>query len=104
LSTQEQSDLEMALGEMNRDARGRQIAAADSLAPSKGGVPASKLARAKKGNVTSKIKGPADVLVTLAALQGKGYPAPVALNDGRAKQSIHHKHRAKHHSRRKHRR
>jgi lipoprotein-anchoring transpeptidase ErfK/SrfK len=103
LSAQEQSDLETALGGMNRDARGREIAAADSLAPSKGGVPAGKLARAKKGKVTSKVKGQSDVLVTLAALQGKGYPAPVALNDGRTK-NVHHKHRSSHHRGRKHHR
>ena len=85
LSAQEQSHLKVALGEMNRDAHGREIAAADSLPPSKGGVPASKLARAKKGKVTSKVKGHTDILVKLAALQGKGYPAPVALDNGRAK-------------------
>lgn len=85
LSTQEQSHLETALTEMNRDAHGRAIAAADSLPPSKGGVPASKLARAKRGKITSKVKGHTDVLVKLTALQGKGYPAPVALNNGRMK-------------------
>ena len=85
LSAPEQSHLETALAEMNRDARGRKIAAADSLAPSKGGVPARKLARAKKGKVTSKVKGHTDLLVRLAALNGKGYPAPVALDYGRKK-------------------
>ncbi|MDO3625866.1 L,D-transpeptidase family protein [Mucilaginibacter sp. BT774] len=85
LSATEQSHLEAALAEMNRDAHGRQIAAADSLGPSKDGVPASKLARAKKGKVTSKVKGHTDILVRLAALQGKGYPAPVALDYGRKK-------------------
>jgi hypothetical protein len=100
LSAQEQSELEVALGEMNRDARGREIAAADSLAPSKGGVPASKLARAKKGKITSKVKGQTDVCVTLAALQGKGYPAPVALNDGRPKRNMRHKNISRHHGRR----
>lgn len=104
LSAQEQSDLEAALSEMNRDARGRQIAAADSLAPSKGGVPASKMARAKKGRVTSKVKGRPDVLVPIAELQGKGYPAPVALDDGGAKRSLHHKHPVRHHHRRRHHR
>jgi lipoprotein-anchoring transpeptidase ErfK/SrfK len=99
LSAQEQSDLKAALGEMNRDARGREIAVANSLASSKGGVPASKLARAKKGKVTSKVKGQTDVLVTLAALQGKGYPAPAALNDGRAKK-MRHKNMSTHHGRR----
>jgi len=103
LSAQEQSDLMAALGEMNRDAHGRGIAAADNLAPSKGGVPASKLARAKKGKVTSKVKGQTDILVTLAALQGKGYPAPVDLNDGREK-NMRHKNISKHHSRHIHHR
>lgn len=102
LSTQEQSDLETALAEMNRDALGRPIAAPDSLSPSKGGVPASKVARAKKGRVTSKVKGREDVLVPLAALQGKGYPAPVALNDGRPKRNMHHRNIAKHHGKRGH--
>jgi lipoprotein-anchoring transpeptidase ErfK/SrfK len=104
LSAQEQSDLEAALGEMNRDARGHEIAAPDSVGPSKGGAPASKSIRAKKGKVTSKIKGQADVLVPLAALQGKGYPAPVALDDGGAKRNMHSKHRAKHHHRHSHHR
>lgn len=83
LSAEEQADLQAALTEMNRDAHGHEIAAADSLPPSKDGVPASKLKRAKKGKVTSKVKGHTDLLVKVAALQGKGYPAPVELNDGR---------------------
>jgi lipoprotein-anchoring transpeptidase ErfK/SrfK len=99
LNAQEQSDLEAALGEMNRDARGREIAATDRLAPSKGGVPADKLRRAKKGKVTSKVKGKAYVWVTLAALQGKGYPAPVALDDGQMKGNTRHKHLYRHHRR-----
>ncbi|HTK17968.1 MAG TPA: L,D-transpeptidase [Mucilaginibacter sp.] len=92
LTAEEQGKLETALTEMNRDAHGRPIVASDSTAPSKGGVPASKLARAKKGNVTSKVKGHTDVLVTLAALQGKGYPDPVALDNGRAKANRVSKH------------
>jgi len=93
LSPQERNDLETALGEMNRDAHGREIATADSVTQSKGGVPANKLERrAKKGSVTSKIKGRTDVLVKLAALQGKGYPAPVALNDGRTQSGLHKRH------------
>jgi lipoprotein-anchoring transpeptidase ErfK/SrfK len=102
LSAQEQSDLEAALGEMNRDAHGREITAADSQAPSKGGVPTSKLARAKKGKVTSKVKGQTDVQVTLAALQGKGYPAPAALNNGRAKRHMRHKNMSRYHGINKH--
>jgi len=104
LSAQEQSDLESALSEMNRDARGHEIAAADSLAPSKGGVPATKLARHKKGKVTMKVKGQRDVFVKLSALEGKGYPEPVSLDDGGVKRTIHHKHRAVHHRRHRHHR
>lgn len=83
LSAEEQNELQTALNQMNRDAHGHIIAAADSLPPSKDGVPASKLKRAKKGKVTSKVKGHTDILVKVAALQGKGYPAPVDLNNGR---------------------
>lgn len=103
LSKQEQSDLEAALAEMNRDAHGRKIGASDSLAPSSRGK-AAKLARAKKGRVTSKVKGQTDVLVSIAALQGKGYPAPVDLNDGQAKRHMHHRKISKHHRAHTHRR
>ena len=91
------------MGEMNRDARGREIAIADSVPSSKGTTPDRKLEqRAKRGKVTSKIKGQTNVFVKLAALQGKGYPAPVALDDGRVTPNIHYRHRHVHH--RKHRR
>jgi lipoprotein-anchoring transpeptidase ErfK/SrfK len=93
LSSEEQKHLEAALAEMNRDAHGREIATGGNQAPSKDGVPASKLKRAKKGKVTSKVKGHTDVLVTVAALQGKGYPAPVMLNDGRTKHKPIKRHR-----------
>jgi lipoprotein-anchoring transpeptidase ErfK/SrfK len=96
LSAQEQSQLEAALAEMNRDAHGSKIANGDNQAPSKDGVPVSKLKRAKKGKVTSKVKGQTDILVPLAPLQGKGYPAPVMLDDGRAKHSVIKRH-TKHH-------
>lgn len=92
LSSEEQNQLGAALDEMNRDAHGKEIAAGDNQAPSKDGVPASKLKRAKKGKVTSKVKGHTDVLVPLAALQGKGYPAPVMLDDGRTKHKLIKRH------------
>jgi lipoprotein-anchoring transpeptidase ErfK/SrfK len=102
LSPQEQSDLQAALEDMNRDARGRPIAAADSLSPSKEPTPDKQLEqRAKKGKVTSKVKGQKDVFVPLAALQGKGYPAPVGLDTGQTKRKVHHKHRVEHHRKRR---
>ncbi len=81
LSDQEKTSLNNALDEMNRDAHGNVIAA-DSLAPSKNGVPGSKLARAKKGKVTRRVKGQTAIGVPIAALQGKGYPIPVDLDTG----------------------
>lgn len=80
LNEQEQADLTDALDEMNRDPRGKPIA--DSLAASKNGVAASKLSRSKKGKVTGRIKGEKETAVVIAALQGKGYPAPVNDDDG----------------------
>ncbi len=81
LNSQEQEELNTALNEMNRDARGNAIST-DTIPPSKDGVPASKIGRSKKGKVTSKVKGEKEAQVTIAALQGKGYPAPVTLNAG----------------------
>lgn len=83
LTDQEKTDLDEALTEMNRDPRGRPIAAADSLAPGKNGVAATKQTRAKQGQTTRKIKGAKEATVVVAALKGKGYPAPVNLNNGR---------------------
>lgn len=83
LSEQEKSDLSDALAEMNRDPRGHSINT-DTIPPSKHGVAANKLARAKKGKVTAKIKGQKEADVPIAALQGKGYPEPVDLNTGSA--------------------
>ncbi|OOQ61725.1 L,D-transpeptidase [Mucilaginibacter pedocola] len=81
LTEPEKTALSNALDEMNRDPRGNAIAA-DSLAPAKDGVAASKVARSKEGKVTRTIKGETEIAVPIAALQGKGYPAPVNLNTG----------------------
>ncbi|WP_158557144.1 L,D-transpeptidase [Mucilaginibacter conchicola] len=83
LTEPEKTGLNEALEEMNRDAKGKPIAT-ESLAPAKNGVPASKLARSKNGKITSSVKGQKVAQVAIAALQGKGYPAPVALSDGSA--------------------
>lgn len=79
LSASEQNDLEAALAEMDRDARGRTIAASDSATARKDTVPTTTSPHHKKVKVTLKIKGRTNVFVKLAALQGKGYPAPVDL-------------------------
>ena len=81
LNDQEKGDLTDALDEMNRDPHGQAINT-DSIPPSKHGVAASKLARSKKGKVTYHIKGKKEADVTIAELQGKGYPDPVDLYTG----------------------
>ncbi|MCO5948111.1 L,D-transpeptidase [Mucilaginibacter flavidus] len=81
LSEQEKTGLDSALLEMNKDARGNAIAT-DSLTAARDQVPDAKIARAKKGKVTSRVKGDKQVDVPITALRGKGYPEPVNLDTG----------------------
>lgn len=97
LTPQEQQALTVALDEMNRDARGNFIAGGgvtpDSTATAgasdtgKKSSASTTEARAKKGKETKTIVGRKEVAVPIAALNGKGYPAPVALNAGTAQAS-----------------
>jgi hypothetical protein len=81
LSEQEKAGLDSALLEMNKDARGNAIAT-DSVTAASDHLPDATIARAKKGKVTSRVKGEKQVDVPIAALQGKGYPEPVNLDTG----------------------
>ena len=81
LSEQEKTALDSALMEMNKDARGNAIAT-DSVTAANDHVPDATIARAKKGKVTSRVKGEKQVDVPIVALQGKGYPEPVNLDTG----------------------
>jgi lipoprotein-anchoring transpeptidase ErfK/SrfK len=69
LSEQERAQVMDALQEMARDAHGNPI---DSAAPRPKG-------KSKSGNVTYNVKGQKEVVIEVAALSGKGYPAPVNL-------------------------
>lgn len=87
LTPQERDTLINALTEMNLDSNGSAIAdnilgSKDTTIKSQDGVAASKVAGAKKGKVTRSVKGQKDIIVPIAALQGKGYPGPVELNSG----------------------
>jgi lipoprotein-anchoring transpeptidase ErfK/SrfK len=79
LTEAEKGDLNNGLEEMNRDSKGNAV---DSDQPSEKGVAASKVARSKQGKTTTKVKGEKEVIVAVAALQGKGYPAPADLQTG----------------------
>ncbi len=81
LSEQERAQVQQALREMARDATGRPT---DATAPSPTPSPAAgKNANANananqntSGRVTSTVKGKKEVVIEIAALKGKGYPAP----------------------------
>lgn len=94
LSSAEKASLSDALTEMNLDSQGNPIAEQSSstdttasansstAAKSKDGVAASKQQGAKTGKVTRTVTGQKELTVPIAALKGKGYPAPVMLNEG----------------------
>ncbi|HEY0101220.1 MAG TPA: L,D-transpeptidase [Pyrinomonadaceae bacterium] len=92
LSEQERAQVLDALRQMARDATGKpadgQPDASPGASPEAANKNASrngnKNANAESGKVTRTIKGQKEIVVELAALRGKGYPAPVALDTGGA--------------------
>ena len=85
LAAQEKEALTNALTVMNRDSKGNPIADNNNskdTAIKKGRVADSKLDGAKKGKVTRSVTGHKDMVIPIAALQGKGYPGPVNLDTG----------------------
>jgi hypothetical protein len=103
LSEQERQQITQALNDMNKDAQGNLIvenvetapagsasasnanvnANANSATANGNGNSQNKNANTDDGKVTRNIKGKKEVVLQLAQLQGKGYPAPVALNAGK---------------------
>jgi hypothetical protein len=69
LSEQERAEVLDALQQMARDAHGNPSRASGT--PPKG--------KSKTGNVTYNVKGDKEVVIEVAALRGKGYPAPINL-------------------------
>ena len=93
LTEAEKAALMQALTEMNRDPQGHAIVEDISAATGANGTSSSnsdsekredptKSAKAKKGKETKTVVGRKEIMVPIAALQGKGYPAPVDLNTG----------------------
>jgi lipoprotein-anchoring transpeptidase ErfK/SrfK len=82
LSEQERAQVTQALQQMARDAHGNP--AGDASPPP---TPAAKgKEKEKSDRVTYTIKGQKEVVIDIAALRGKGYPAPVNLDTGGAPQ------------------
>jgi lipoprotein-anchoring transpeptidase ErfK/SrfK len=79
LSENKQAEVMRALGQMARDASGKPATEATDPDRSKSAKSESSLAR-----VTRTIKGSKDAVIVIPELAGKGYPAPVDLDDGGA--------------------
>jgi L,D-transpeptidase ErfK/SrfK len=81
LSEQERAQVTEALQAMARDAQGNP---AGDASPTP--TPAKGKEKKKSDRVTYTIKGKKEVVIDIAALRGKGYPAPVNLDTGGAPQ------------------
>jgi lipoprotein-anchoring transpeptidase ErfK/SrfK len=76
LTANERAEIDRAITLMSRGPGGKPIVSPSPVAASK------KQSNVENQRVTRTIKGTKDVVVEVAALAGKGYPAPVSLNTG----------------------
>jgi lipoprotein-anchoring transpeptidase ErfK/SrfK len=83
LSEQERSQALDALKEMSRDPSGKLDEQSNSKNANSNQSAKSKNSNAS-GKVTRVIKGSKEAVIEIAALKGKGYPAPVSMNTGGA--------------------
>ncbi len=79
LTETERSQVMQALSDMSRDARGRNSPPEASASPS------ATVAKPTSGKVTRTVKGKKEVVIDVAALKGKGYPAMAGTADHSAK-------------------
>jgi len=84
LTEAERTKVLAALKQMARDATGQPADGQPDAAPTATPAAANKNAKtdAESRKVTRTIKGQTEIAIELAALKGKGYPAPVALDTG----------------------
>ncbi len=84
LTEAERTKVLAALKQMARDATGKSADGQPDAAPTATPAAANKNAKtdAESRKVTRTIKGQTEIAIELAALKGKGYPAPVALDTG----------------------
>ncbi|MBA3439176.1 MAG: L,D-transpeptidase [Pyrinomonadaceae bacterium] len=87
LSEPKRAQVMTALQRMARDAQGNPMDAAASPSPPPSFSPtasSNKNANNSGDRVTRTVKGQKEIVIEIAALKGKGYPAPVNLNTGSA--------------------
>lgn len=87
LSEKEMEEVMDALDQMSRDASGRQTSPDQTNANSNtsSSKKSSDSRNNSSGKVTRTVKGQKEVVVEIAALQGKGYPAPVDIDTGNSR-------------------
>jgi lipoprotein-anchoring transpeptidase ErfK/SrfK len=86
LSETEQAQVLKALKDMSRDANGKlDNDGKNNAAEAAKGKTDKDKAKPESARITRTVKGAKEVAIDIAALQHKGYPAPVALNTGGAK-------------------
>jgi hypothetical protein len=78
LSEQERAQVSEALSAMARDAKGNPTDGAATPTP----TPSKKADKRDGDRVTRAVKGQKEIVIDIAALRGKGYPAPVNLSGG----------------------
>jgi lipoprotein-anchoring transpeptidase ErfK/SrfK len=84
LSETERAQVTNALKEMSRDASGRLDSSNSAASSANANSNSSKKTDNSNRKVTQTIKGQKEAVIEIAALQGKGYPAPVNLDTGGA--------------------
>lgn len=86
LGEQEKTQIRNALNQMARDAQGNpadaETAPASNTNAANSKNKSNSNTNSNSGSVTRTIKGQKEIVIDLAALKGKGYPAPVNLNAG----------------------
>jgi lipoprotein-anchoring transpeptidase ErfK/SrfK len=86
LSAPERQQVNDALTQMARDATGRPAAGDgttnDNAAATKSDKKNDKKSEKESAHITSTIKGKKEIVIDIAALKGKGYPAPVNFDTG----------------------
>ena len=90
LTEEERSQILEALQEMSRDAKGKMdqkdVGTAKSTAsPNASPVPSPKTIAQKSGRITRSFKGKKEIVIEIAALKGKGYPAMAVSGTGMQK-------------------
>jgi len=89
LTEEERSQVQDALNEMSRDARGKldqnKSGSTTTGSPNPSPTASPKVTANKSGKVTRNFKGKKEIIIEVAALKGKGYPAMASAETGTRK-------------------